>query len=296
MALILGVKIGDVVDVAEHWLTTSPRALPTGVVTSLDYDRMQSPTAPAPLGDLSGLDADSLVNYGGMETTVGSLLAMGVVARDPATGAFRPVGNAAAAQPAPVANPAAPVAAPAVDLSSARSTTGERITDLANLTADSLVSFAGTETTVGNLLGMGLVTRDPSTGLYRAVGAAAAAQALQPQQQEAPQATAPLDAQSEAILADATARAPETVIAAATNYISADGVMPEESIQQLAAYPKVSEVVSAACRPRNAGLRQGSRADRCTRCRHHGARRAGGSGACPRHAAHRPSRDRAAPC
>ncbi len=35
------------------------------------------PTAPAPLGDLSGLDADSLVNFGGMQTPISTLLAMG---------------------------------------------------------------------------------------------------------------------------------------------------------------------------------------------------------------------------
>src|SRR4051812_26705383 len=61
--------------------------------------------------------------------------------------------------------PEAPVQ---VDFTTARTTSGQRIPDIAALTPDSLLTVGNTETSVSVLLQLGLITRDPRSGLLRA--------------------------------------------------------------------------------------------------------------------------------
>jgi hypothetical protein len=146
----------------------------------------------------------------------------------------RLVAERAAAQRAPASTPSAPAVKPnttALDLSSARSPTGERISDPSLLTGDSIVTFQGMECSVGSLMTMGLVARDASgqyvtTNTGEAPSQEARADTAPPNQ--------PLDPHSEAIMAEAQAKAMPQLLGAATSFIQSDGVLSEEAVSQLA--------------------------------------------------------------
>jgi hypothetical protein len=114
----------------------------------------------------------------------------------------RIVAERAAAQAAPVANPTSPSVTPnttALDITTARTSSGKRITDPADLTGGTIVTFDGIETTLATLMTIGAVTKD-ADGTYRPVTPGST-----PQQAEttAPEANPRMDDASENILADA---------------------------------------------------------------------------------------------
>lgn len=140
----------------------------------------------------------------------------------------------AAAQSAPVVAPSTPAvapAAPSLDLSTARSATGERISDHARLTAETIITYKGMETSLGTLLQLGEVTRD-GDGTFRPVAAGAS-----PQQQAetpAPEANPSLDDASEGFLTEATTKAPGETMAAMVSIIGTDGAVSDGTISNLA--------------------------------------------------------------
>lgn len=133
--------------------------------------------------------------------------------------------GAAAAQSAP----ADAGNGPDLDLSEARSPIGQRITDAAQLTSDSIVRFAGVETSIATLVTLGLVVRDGVTGTFRAV---------EPQQatsQPAPaEPAARMDDHSEAIVAEATEKAAGETMAAAVEIMSSDGRVSDGTVARIA--------------------------------------------------------------
>jgi hypothetical protein len=126
--------------------------------------------------------------------------------------------------------------APAVDLSTARTSSGIKISDPAALTLDSIIAFDGMETTVEVAMGMGHVTRDAS-GRFVVTGGPtpteqAEAEAVA-QDTAAPETRPVMDAQSEALLSQACAVAPSQVLAASAAIIGA-GSITAQAVEQIA--------------------------------------------------------------
>lgn len=139
-----------------------------------------------------------------------------------------------AAPRAPASTPNAPAVTPAatpLDFSTARTSTGQRVSDPALATAETIVTFNGMETTLGALMALGEVTRD-ATGQYVTTSPDGTQDGTQV---DAPPQSAPLDERSEAIMADALSKAPAQVVGAATSLIEGDGVIGDEAVAQVAA-------------------------------------------------------------
>jgi hypothetical protein len=173
-----------------HLASINPEYHPQGVVTDKDYDRMVAAAAAAQRGTPTA--------------------------------------------PVAVAAPSSPL-----DISSARTGTGQRVTDPALLTPDTIITHGGIETTLGTLLAIGQVMRD-ANGNYRSVAPGSEQAPQQPQQDREPTdndtlpPNEPLDEQSEAVLTEALTKAPAQCVGAAASFINANGAVSDEAISQLA--------------------------------------------------------------
>ena len=147
----------------------------------------------------------------------------------------------AAAQRAAPSSPSAPAVAPAstpLNLSSARTSTGQRVSDPSQVTGDTIVTFEASpgefvEATIETLMSIGAVTRD-ANGQYIAAAPQAAQEPEQTEQQQTEATKAPLDEHSEALLRDAFAKAPAQTVGAATSFIQNEGAITDEAVAQFA--------------------------------------------------------------